>query len=56
MADFETALRYAVEKFKVSFELRQEQKEALRYMFDLHDAIAVLPTGFGKSLIYQLLS
>ena len=34
--------------------LRPEQVEALRAVFDGRDTMAVLPTGYGKSLIYQL--
>ena len=36
-------------------ELKEEQKEAVRNIVNGRDVIAVLPTGFGKSLIYQLL-
>ena len=36
-------------------ELKEEQKEAVRNIVNGRDFIAVLPTGFGKSLIYQLL-
>ncbi len=35
-------------------ELKEEQKEAVRNIVNGRDVIAVLPTGFGKSLIYQL--
>lgn len=34
-------------------ELRPGQQEALRAIFDGHDTLAVLPTGSGKSFIYQ---
>lgn len=34
--------------------LKKEQAEALETFLDGKDVIALLPTGFGKSLIYQL--
>lgn len=37
----------------VNFKLKQLQ--CLSQLLDGHDVIGVLPTGFGKSLIYQLL-
>ena len=38
-----------------SFILKREQDSALRHLFKRKDVVAVLPTGFGKSLIFQLL-
>ena len=37
-----------------NFELKEEQQTALRHLFEGKDLLAVLPTGFGKSLIFQL--
>jgi ATP-dependent DNA helicase RecQ len=37
-------------------ELRDEQKSSLRQLYRGGDLLAVLPTGFGKSLIFQLLA
>ncbi|ELT89003.1 hypothetical protein CAPTEDRAFT_219945 [Capitella teleta] len=34
--------------------LREEQKQALQVLLDGKDCVAVLPTGFGKSLMYGL--
>ena len=34
--------------------LKSEQKEAAESFLDRKDVFCVLPTGFGKSLIYQL--
>ncbi|KAK2550325.1 hypothetical protein P5673_029025 [Acropora cervicornis] len=36
--------------------LRQEQKSSVKKLFTGGDLLAVLPTGFGKSLIFQLLA
>ena len=36
------------------FRLKQEQEVAVRALLDGKDVLAVLPTGFGKSLIYQM--
>jgi len=35
------------------FLLMREQKEAVSRLLEGKDVLAVLPTGFGKSLIYQ---
>ncbi len=34
--------------------LRPEQRRAIRAVLDGRDTLAVLPTGYGKSLIYQV--
>ena len=34
--------------------LKEEQRNAIKAFADLKDVFAVLPTGSGKSLIYQL--
>lgn len=39
----------------MSRQLRHEQKEAISTLVHGSDLLAVLPTGFGKSLIFQLL-
>ena len=33
--------------------MKDKQEEALKHLLDGKDVFAVLPTGFGKSLIYQ---
>ena len=35
-------------------ELKQEQEEAVVSQLDSPDVLAALPTGFGKSLIFQV--
>ena len=36
-------------------ELKEEQKRCLRSLAERKDVFGILPTGFGKSLIFQLL-
>lgn len=52
---FETALQAALEGNGIDFSLKPQQEEVLRTMYLGCDVLAVLPTGFGKSLIFQLL-
>ena len=35
--------------------LKDEQRKAVKQLYGKKDLVAVLPTGFGKSLIFQLL-
>lgn len=46
---------YAKKCLNVSFELSESQIITLKSLYDLRDTVAVLPTGSGKSLIFQLL-
>ena len=39
----------------LNFVLKKEQEEALKSLFLGKDVVGILPTGFGKSLIFQLL-
>ena len=39
---------------KSSIELKAEQKVAIKSLLERRDVVAILPTGFGKSLIFQL--
>ena len=61
MADsltFEAALEESLSflsELGMSRQLRHEQKEAISMLVHGSDLLAVLPTGFGKSLIFQLL-
>ncbi|WAR08483.1 RECQ1-like protein [Mya arenaria] len=52
---FDSCLHSSLQRMNISFKLREEQKQCLENVFNLRDTIAVLPTGFGKSLIFQLL-
>ncbi len=46
-------IRSVVENISGICQLKPEQEESLVHI--LNDVVALLPTGFGKSLIYQLL-
>ena len=54
--DFDNAVNYALNLLKASdLVLKREQKEALHAVcVEKRDCLCVLPTGFGKSLIFQL--
>lgn len=52
-AIFETSLQSILPRFGLA-ELKDEQKKALFYLLSGKDVFVNLPTGFGKSLIYQL--
>ena len=50
---FEASLKSILPRFGIT-ELYEQQKEALFYLVSGKDVFVNLPTGFGKSLIYQL--
>ena len=52
-AVFETSLQSILPRFGLT-ELKNEQEKALFYLLSGKDVFVNLPTGFGKSLIYQL--
>lgn len=55
MADFESVFQIVCEKFQIEA-LNDHQKRALHaYIEEKQDVFINLPTGFGKSLIYQAL-
>ena len=35
--------------------VKDHQRKAIRYVYDKHDVFIWLPTGYGKSLCYELL-
>ena len=51
---FETALAATMNELDLAFYLKQEQKTPLESFLCKKDVFAVLPTGYSKSLIYQL--
>ena len=54
---FHEAIKFSLKKLgRPDLELKREQFEAIRAAcVERKDVLAVLPTGFGKSLIYQIL-
>ena len=42
-------------QYKFPHFLKEEQKEALELLLEKENVCLVLPTGFGKSLVYWLL-
>ena len=52
----ERSLVYAVARVGCSsLSLKPEQKECIKYIFDGKDVFVWLPTGFGKSICYEVL-
>ena len=43
-----------LEDIHSAFILKEEQRNAIKAFVDRKDVFAILPTGSGKSLIYQL--
>ncbi|XP_062593630.1 bifunctional 3'-5' exonuclease/ATP-dependent helicase WRN-like [Saccostrea cucullata] len=52
---FLDCMKYAKDCLGIEFELKDKQIETLRSVYEGNDTLAVLPTGFGKSIIFQLL-
>ena len=51
--DIENLLASVLRKFNVK-ELKREQRQILDCLLQGEDCVAVLPTGYGKSLPYQI--
>ena len=49
------ALQECLSRFPKIDTLKAEHSEALEALISGRDVVAILPTGFGKSLIFQLL-
>ena len=53
---FEDLVTYALESLdRVTFKLRSQQLESIKYVVEGNDVFVWLPTGFGKSIIYESL-
>ena len=50
---FESAIASVLSNLKYPFRYKPEQRTTLKAFMSKKYVIAVLPTGFGKSLIYQ---
>ena len=53
-AAFELAVNTALNDFPNVEAIREEQRNCLKHLVDGIDVFAILPTGFGKRLIFQL--
>ena len=52
--DASEAIRSVVARLPNIQKLKPEQEQSLQSFVSGHDVVALLPTGFGKSLIFQL--
>lgn len=53
---FESSLERALQLFPGIPSLKNEQRECLQQLvIEKRDVLAILPTGYGKSLIYQII-
>lgn len=52
---FERALDDSLKDFVHIRQIKEEQKRCLRSLAEKKDVFGILPTGFGKSLIFQIL-
>ena len=55
MEQLKGAIEGALTKRNLSIALKKEQMECVSSILDGRDVLAVLPTGYGRSLIFQLL-
>merc|ERR1739844_2383 len=56
MDSMESAIKFALEKLQKDVELKKEQRKTVELLVkDRKDVLAILPTGFGKSLIFHIL-
>ncbi len=53
--DFSSALKDALARLKCDLKLKEKQKEAMKAMYEGNDVFLWLPTGYGKSICYQIL-
>ena len=54
--EFEVVLSNCLQHFRHISGLKREQKLCLETLAPKRDVFRILPTGFGKSLIFELLS
>ena len=54
-ARFATAVSYALQKVRrAGIVLKPEQLQAVRHVYEVGDVFLWLPTGFGKSICYEV--
>ncbi|CAC5390762.1 recQ [Mytilus coruscus] len=44
----------SIENIQLNFELKEHQKSAIAYLLEGNDVFVVLPTGYGKTVIYSI--
>lgn len=55
MTSFEDCVVFASKSLGLDFSLKDKQLETLRALYNGHDCVSVMPTGYGKSVIFQCL-
>lgn len=55
MTSFEDCVVFASKALGLDFSLKDKQLETLRALYNGHDCVSVMPTGYGKSVIFQCL-
>jgi superfamily II DNA helicase RecQ len=59
MASFDECLQFAIHNCPIlhekKIELKDKQLQTLKALYEVKDCISVLPTGYGKSVIFQIL-
>ena len=51
----EEKLEFTRRKIGIEYQLKEKELETLKKLWEKRDCICVLPTGYGKSIIYQRL-
>lgn len=55
MADFSEALSISLTNYDENLSLKPKQLDALKKIYEGKDTLVLLPTGYGKSVIFHLL-
>lgn len=55
MASFEDCVVFASKSLGLDFSLKDKQLETLSAFYNGHDCVSVMPTGYGKSVIFKCL-
>ena len=56
ISEFDRAVAYSLSRLgKSELKLKSEQKASIRHVYDGKDVFVWLPTGFGKSICYEVL-
>ena len=55
MAEFSRSLAFSLDKIRLQVTLKEEQVLAVKAVYLSKDVFVCLPTGYGKSVCYQVL-